>query len=72
MENNFFDFMLDAQADVNLLHEFLATKTESELTAFFSDNKYAVAPADVTKLLAVKAGAMGLSVTDKSLVSPMY
>ena len=60
-DKNFFDFMLDAQKDWNLLKKFLGAKDRASLSAVLKD--YNVSKDDIEKLVQVKEGAGGISIT---------
>ena len=58
---NFFDFMLDAQKDWNLLKTFLSAKDVHGVSAALKG--YDVSEEDIKKLVKVKEGAGGISIT---------
>lgn len=62
---NFFDFMLDAQKDWNLLKAFLSAKDKESLMAALRG--YDVSPEDLEKLLKLKGDKWGISISETPL-----
>ncbi len=62
---NFFDFMLDAQKDWNLLKRFLNARDEKSLKEALSG--YDISPEDFKKLLKLKEDKWGISITETPL-----
>jgi len=59
---NFFDFMLEAQKDWNLLKKFLSARDEKGISDALQG--YDVSPEDKKKLLKLKEDRWGIGITE--------
>jgi hypothetical protein len=64
-EKNFFDFMLDAQRDWNLLKAFLSAKDEKSLREVLKN--YHISPEDLQKILKLREDKWGIGITEGPL-----
>jgi hypothetical protein len=62
---NFFDFMLDAQKNWNLLKQFLSARDKEGLSKALQG--YDVSPEDVNKILKLKEDKWGIGITEGPL-----